>query len=106
MDGSAVKRFCLLLYAPSHLLPSDTADDISRLRSVLEQFLLAVLKRTSTLEMEGPSHWVEMLFRVSRSALEVRPRWLLLTVPCWVYVNLLCRRTRGTGEERPMNRSA
>lgn len=82
MDGLAVKRFCLLLYAPSHLLPSDTADDISKLRLVLEQFLLAVLKRTSKLEVEGPSHWLEMLLRVSRSALEVGPRWLLLVMLC------------------------
>lgn len=73
MDGSAVKRFSLLLYASSHLLPSDTADDIGKLRSALEQFLLEVLKRISQLGMEGPAHWVEVLLRVSRRALEVGP---------------------------------
>lgn len=68
VDAAAVKRFCLLLYASSHLLPSDTAEDISNLRSALEQFLLAVLQRTSKLEMEGPAHFVEVLVRVSRSS--------------------------------------
>jgi hypothetical protein len=80
MDGAAIERFCLVIYACSYLFPSDTADDIRSLRSSLEQFLLAVLQRAGQLGTEGTAHWTDVLLRVTCNALEACSNPALFTV--------------------------
>eukprot|EP00892_Ulva_mutabilis_P006806 jgi/Ulvmu1/4498/UM002_0224.1 len=68
IDAAAVKRFSLIVYSLSHVLPTDTPQTMTACKHKLEKYLLAILRRVKHLEV--PDRWMQQLGRISGTALE------------------------------------
>lgn len=68
IDAATVKRFSLIVYSLSHVLPTDSPQTMTACKQKLEKYLLAILRRVKQIEI--PDKWMQQLGRISGTALD------------------------------------